>query len=160
MHEAELNRERKEIGEHPEEEAEELSLFYQLKGFSETEANAMASRMAENPEEMLRTLAHEELGLSEQAFASPWRAAGSATVGTAVGAAIPVLPYAFVGGTTALVISFAISTLASLRAWARQRLSSRAGPGGRAGMEMMIIGLAEAAITYGIGLLVSPLMPH
>ena len=76
VHEAELNRERKEIGEHPEEEAEELSLFYQLKGFTEAEANAMAARMAENPEEMLRTLAHEELGLSEQAFANPWRSAG------------------------------------------------------------------------------------
>lgn len=157
VHEAELDRERKEIGEHPEEEREELSLFYQLKGFSETEANAMAARMAENPEEMLRTLAHEELGLSEQAFASPWRSAGSATVATAVGAAVPVLPYLFVGGTTALVISFVISTLAHFGVGAAKVVVT-----GRtwwkSGMEMMVIGLAEAAITYGIGLLVAPLM--
>jgi vacuolar iron transporter family protein len=159
VHEAELNRERKEIGEHPEEEAEELSLFYQLKGFTETEANAMAARMAENPEEMLRTLAHEELGLSEQAFASPWQSAASASVATALGAAVPVLPYLFVGGTTALAISFVISTLAHFGVGAAKVVVT-----GRSwwksGMEMMIIGLAEAAITYGIGLLVSPLMPH
>ncbi|MGA2380207.1 MAG: VIT1/CCC1 transporter family protein [Spirochaetia bacterium] len=159
MHEAELGRERKEIKDHPEEEQEELSLFYQLKGFSEAEANAMAARMAENPEEMLRTLAHEELGLSEQAFANPWRSAASATVATAVGAAVPVLPYLFIGGIAALVTSFVISTLAHFAVGAAKVVVT-----GRSwwksGMEMMVIGLAEAAVTYGIGILVSPLLGH
>jgi len=157
VHEAELGRERKEIKEHPEEEQEELSLFYQLKGFTEAEANAMAARMAENPEEMLRTLAHEELGLSEQAFASPLRSAASATVATAVGAAVPVLPYLFTGGLTALVASFVISTLAHFAVGAAKVVVT-----GRSwwksGLEMMVIGLAEAGITYGIGLLVAPLL--
>jgi vacuolar iron transporter family protein len=157
VHEAELSRERKEIKEHPEEEQEELSLFYQLKGFTEAEANAMAARMAENPEEMLRTLAHEELGLSEQAFASPWRSAVSATAATAVGAADPVLPYLFTGGVTALAASFVISTLAHFAVGAAKVVVT-----GRtwwkSGMEMMVIGLGEAAITYGIGLLVAPLL--
>jgi len=157
VHEAEYSRERKEIAEHPEEEREELSLFYQLKGFTETEANAMAARMAENPEEMLRTLAHEELGLSEQAFANPWTAAVSATAATAVGAAVPVLPYVFTGGITALVISFVISTLAHFGVGAAKVVVT-----GRSwwksGLEMMVIGLGEAAITYGIGLLVAPLL--
>ena len=157
VHEAELGRERKEIREHPEEEKEELSLFYQLKGFSESEANAMAARMAENPEEMLRTLAHEELGLSEQAFANPWSSAVSATVATAVGAAVPVLPYLFTGGVTALLASFVISTLAHFAVGAAKVVVT-----GRSwwksGLEMMVIGLGEAAITYGIGLLVAPLL--
>jgi VIT1/CCC1 family predicted Fe2+/Mn2+ transporter/rubrerythrin len=159
VHEAELGRERKEIKDHPEEEKEELSLFYQLKGFSEAEANAMAARMAENPEEMLRTLAHEELGLSEQAFANPWRSAASATVATAVGAAVPVLPYLFTGGNAALVTSFVISTLAHFAVGAAKVVVT-----GRSwwksGMEMMTIGLGEAAITYSIGLLVAPLLGH
>jgi VIT1/CCC1 family predicted Fe2+/Mn2+ transporter/rubrerythrin len=157
VHEAELGRERKEIKEHPEEEQEELSLFYQLKGFSEAEANAMASKMAENPEEMLRTLAHEELGLSEGAFANPWQSAVSATVATAVGAAVPVLPYLFIGGLAALITSFVISTLAHFAVGAAKVVVT-----GRSwwksGLEMMVIGLGEAAITYGIGLLVAPLL--
>jgi rubrerythrin len=45
VHEAELGRERKEIKEHPEEEQEELSLFYQLKGFTEAEASAETCRI-------------------------------------------------------------------------------------------------------------------
>ncbi len=157
VREAELNRERKEIEDHPEEEQEELSLFYQLKGFTEAEANAMAARMAQNPEEMLRTLAHEELGLSEQAFANPWTSAGSATLSTAIGAAVPVLPYLFVGGVTALAISFVISTLAHFAVGAAKVVVT-----GRtwwkSGLEMMLIGLGEAAITYGIGLLISPIL--
>jgi len=157
VHEAELDRERREIKDHPEEEREELSLFYQLKGFTEAEANAMAGRMAENPEEMLKTLAHEELGLSDQAFQSPWRSAASATVSTAVGAAVPVLPYLFIGGAAALITSFVISTVAHFAGGAAKVVVT-----GRtwwkSGLEMMFIGLGEAAITYGIGLLISPLL--
>jgi vacuolar iron transporter family protein len=155
VREAELARERKEISEHPEEEREELSLFYQLKGFTQQEADAMASRMAENPEEMLRTLAHEELGLSDQAFANPWVSAGSATVSTALGAIIPVLPYLFSTGLTALLTSFIISTLAHFAVGAAKVVVT-----GRSwwksGLEMMLIGLGEAAITYGIGLAIAP----
>ncbi len=157
VHEAELSKERKEIHEHPEEEQEELSLFYQLKGFSETEANAMAARIAENPEEMLKTLAHEELGLSDQAFQNPWQSAVSATISTAVGAAVPVLPYLFLGGVTALVTSFVISTLAHFAVGAAKVIVT-----GRSwwksGLEMMFIGLGEAAITYGVGIAISPLL--
>jgi VIT1/CCC1 family predicted Fe2+/Mn2+ transporter/rubrerythrin len=157
VHEAELSRERHEIKENPDEEREELSLFYQLKGFSEEEANSMAARMAENPEEMLKTLAHEELGLSEQAFQNPWRSAVSATAATAVGAAVPVLPYLFIGGLAALITSFVISTLAHFAVGAAKVVVTGRS-WWRSGMEMMVIGLGEAAITYGIGLLVAPLL--
>jgi len=157
VHEAEMERERREIAEKPEEEEEELSLFYQLKGFTQVEADAMAARMAKNPEEMLKTLAHEELGLSEQAFPDPWRSALSATAATALGATIPVLPYLFATGVIALAISFVVSTLAHFAVGAAKVVVT-----GRvwwkSGLEMMLIGLGEAAITYGIGLLVAPLM--
>lgn len=157
VHEAEMNRERKEIADNLDEERQELSLFYQLKGFTEAEADAMSSRMAENPEEMLKTLAHEELGLSEQAFPNPWRSAASATAATALGAAIPVLPYVFTTGVPALVISFIVSTVAHFGVGAAKVVvTGRAW--WRSGLEMMLIGLGEAAITYGIGLLVAPMI--
>jgi vacuolar iron transporter family protein len=61
---------------------------------------------------LLKTLAHEELGLSEKSFPNPWKSAVSATVSTAVGAIVPVIPFMFFTGTTALAWSFAISTAA------------------------------------------------
>ena len=157
VYQAEMNKERREITENPEEEKEELSLFYQLKGFSEREARSMAEKMSVDPDEMLKALAHEELGLSARAFPNEWKSAASATVSTAVGAVIPVLPYVITSGLTALLISFVVSTAAHFAVGAAKVIVT-----GRSwlksGLEMMLIGLGEAAITYGIGLLVSPIL--
>ncbi len=59
---ANVERERQEIAEHPEEEKEELSLFYQLKGVDETTADQIAEQLSKRPDAMLRALAQEELG--------------------------------------------------------------------------------------------------
>jgi len=155
VYEAEMDRERNEIELNPEEEREELELFYQLKGFSEEEAKTLTARLASQPEQFLKMLAHEELGLSEQSFPNEWRSAISAMLSTAVGAVIPVLPFVFTSGMTALVISLVISTLAHFAVGALKTIVT-----GRSwlksGMEMTMIGLGEAAITYLIGLLISP----
>jgi len=154
VYSAEIERERREIAENPKEELEEMALFYQLKGFSPVEAEKMAAKLAEQPEHFLQTLTHEELGLSERSFPNPWRAAFSATASTAVGAFIPVVPFFFMHGTPALIASFIISTAAHFGVGAAKVIVT-----GRSwfksGMEMTFVGLGEAIITYGIGLLIA-----
>ena len=49
---ANLAREREEVLAHPEEEKEELSLFYQLKGLTEAEADMIVERIAQDPEKL------------------------------------------------------------------------------------------------------------
>jgi predicted membrane protein (TIGR00267 family) len=155
LYEAEVERERHEIEENPKEEIEELELFYQLKGFTAGEAKAMAQRLAEKPDQLLKVLAHEELGLSEQTFPHEWRAAVSATISTAIGAAVPVLPFLFATGMTALIISLIVSTIAHFLVGASKVLVT-----GRSwlksGTEMTLVGLGEAAVTYALGLLIAP----
>lgn len=155
VYEAEVEREKLEIENSPQEELEELELFYQLKGFTEAEAKTMALRLSEKPDQFLKTLVHEELGLSEESFPNEWRASISATVSTAIGASIPVLPFLFTSGMTALIISLIVSTLAHFLVGASKVLVT-----GRSwvksGLEMTLVGLGEAAITYVIGLLVAP----
>ncbi len=155
VYEAEVERERREIEENPKEELEELELFYQLKGFTVVEAHAMAQRLAEKPDQLLKALAHEELGLSEQTFPNEWRAAVSATISTAIGAAVPVLPFLFATGMTALAISLIVSTVAHFLVGASKVLVT-----GRSwvksGTEMTLVGLGAAAITYALGLLIAP----
>jgi VIT1/CCC1 family predicted Fe2+/Mn2+ transporter/rubrerythrin len=157
VYEAEVERERREMEQHPEEEKEEMELFYQLKGFTPEEAKAMVERLSHQPEQFLKTLAHEELGLSEQTFPHPWKSAWSATISTALGAAVPVIPFLFATGTTALTISLVVSTVAHFAVGASKVLVT-----GRSwlksGMEMTIVGLGEAAITYAIGLLIAPMI--
>ncbi len=155
VYEAELERERKEIEMDPEQEQEEMALFYELKGFKTEEARQLASRLAEQPDQMLKTLAHEELGLSEATFPNPWRSAISASISTALGAFIPVLPFFFLTGLEALATSFVISTLAHFLVGASKTIVT-----GRSwwksGAEMTVVGLGEAIITYTIGVLISP----
>jgi len=157
VYEAELEREGHEIANSPEEEKEELELFYQLKGFTPEEAKTMVTRLSEQPGQLLKSLAHEELGLSEQTFPNQWVAAFSASISTAIGAAIPVIPFFFASGMTALVISFAVSTLAHFAVGASKVLVT-----GRSwiksGTEMTLIGLGEAGATYLLGILISPLV--
>src|SRR5260370_31334610 len=49
VYEAEIAREKAEVEENPEEEIEEMSLFYQLQGFNAEEQQRMAERLAEQP---------------------------------------------------------------------------------------------------------------
>ncbi|MGH8102442.1 MAG: VIT1/CCC1 transporter family protein, partial [Chthoniobacterales bacterium] len=88
VYEAEISRERAEVEENPEEEIEEMSLFYQLQGFSPEESQRMAERLAEQPEQFVQAMAQSELGLSEHRFPNYWTAAFSAGVSTAIGAFI------------------------------------------------------------------------
>jgi len=150
VYQAEIQREKREIEEEPEEEQEELALYYQLKGFTEEESNVLAARMAENPDQLLRTLAHEELGLSEESFPNPWVAAVAATVSTAIGAFIPIIPFFFMQGIAAVIAAALISLLAHFAIGAAKTLVT-----GRSwvasGMEMTVVGAIEAVITYTLG---------
>ena len=155
VYEAELDRERREIEENPEEEKQELELFYQLKGFTAEESSMMAGRLTENPEQFLKTLAHEELGLSSTSFPNPIKEALSATAATAVGGIIPVIPFIFFSGSFAIIVSLSISTAAHFLVGVLKTIVTGRS-WWRSGLEMTLVGLLTAAIAYGVGVLLSP----
>jgi VIT1/CCC1 family predicted Fe2+/Mn2+ transporter/rubrerythrin len=157
MQEAEIRRERQEIEQRPEEEEEELALFYQLKGLPEDEAKALAARLIAQPDSALRTLGSEELGITEQSFPNPWIAALSATLSTASGAFVPIVPFFFTRGYSAIIASFVISTLAHFLIGAAKTVVTGLSPW-RSGGEMTIVGLGEALITYALGLFFGPVV--
>jgi VIT1/CCC1 family predicted Fe2+/Mn2+ transporter/rubrerythrin len=157
VHESELAKERREISEHPEEELEELELFYQLKGLTLEEAKLLASRIARNPEEMLKTLAHEELGLSQERMPKPWTSAFSSMVSTALGAFLPVIPFFFATGIPAIVSAAAISILAHFAVGAAKSLVT-ARSWWASGLEMTLVAVIAGSVTYALGLLAAPLI--
>ena len=151
VNESEVARERAEIEEDPHEELLELELFYQLKGFSAEEARSMAERIQKEPKQFLRTLVHEELGLSEETFPNPLRSTVSAGVSTAVGGFIPIIPFFFTVGMPAVIASFIISTIAHFAVGASKALITTR-PWWASGLEMTMVGILEAAVTYGLGM--------
>ena len=150
VYESEVAREKAEIEEDPHEELLELELFYQLKGFSADEARTMAERLQKEPKQFLRTLVHEELGLNEDTFPNPWRSTVSATVSTAIGGFIPIIPFFFAVGMPAVIASFVISTLAHFIVGASKSLVTTRS-GWASGAEMTVVGVIEAGSTYGLG---------
>jgi VIT1/CCC1 family predicted Fe2+/Mn2+ transporter/rubrerythrin len=151
VYEAEIAREKAEVEENPEEEIEEMSLFYQLQGFSPEEAQKMAERLGENPEQLVQAMAQSELGLSEHRFPSPWKSSASAAISTAIGAFIPIVPFFFMSGIAAVVWAFAISIVAHFLVGAVKSLITLRS-WWASGLEMTIVGVIEAAVTYGLGL--------
>jgi VIT1/CCC1 family predicted Fe2+/Mn2+ transporter/rubrerythrin len=151
VYEAEISRERAEVEENPEEEIEEMSLFYQLQGFSPEESQKMAERLAEQPEQFVQAMAQSELGLSEHRFPNQWTAALSAGISTAIGAFIPIIPFFFSGGVEAVIISFGISLVAHFAVGALKSLITIRS-WWASGLEMTWIGVIVAVVTYGLGL--------
>lgn len=151
VYEAEISRERAEVEENPEEEIEEMSLFYQLQGFSPEESQKMAERLAQQPEQFVQVMAQSELGLSEHRFPNQWTAATSAGVSTAIGAFVPIIPFFFLGGMTAMIISFGISLVAHFLVGALKSLITIRS-WWASGLEMTWIGIIVAVVTYGLGL--------
>src|SRR6058998_1996504 len=151
VYEAEIAREKAEIQENPEEEIEEMSLFYQLQGFGPEESQKMAERLAEQPEQMVRAMAQSELGLSEHRFPNPWKSSASAAISTAIGAFIPIIPFFFMSGIAAVIASFAISIVAHFGVGAVKSLITLRS-WWASGFEMTFVGVIEAALTYGLGL--------
>ncbi|WP_322791720.1 VIT1/CCC1 family protein [Bellilinea sp.] len=143
-----------EIEQAPEEEAEELALIYEYRGIPAEQASQMARKIMQNKEGALDTLAREELGIDpEELGGSAWEAAITSFILFAIGAVIPVLPYTFLGGTTALLLSILLSVFGLFVLGAAITLFT-----GRSilysGARMVIFGMLAAAITFGIGRLI------
>jgi vacuolar iron transporter family protein len=147
---ANVERERQEIAEHPEEEQEELSLFYQLKGIDEATADAMAAQLAKQPDAMLRALAAEEFGITGDR-GDPKQAAVAAGISTGLGAMVPVIPFIFTTGTVAIVTAAVISLIAHFLVGAAKSLFTLR-TWWSAGLEMTLAGVIVGGATYLVGL--------
>ena len=151
--EANVERERQEIAEHPEEERQELSLFYQLKGIDEPTADVLAERVSQNPEALLQALSVEEFGASPHGGDgdNAVQAAAAAGISTGLGAIVPVIPFIFTTGTTAIVIAAVISLVAHFLVGAAKSLVTLRS-WWSAGLEMTLAGVIVGGATYIVGL--------
>lgn len=153
LYEREIEIEREELAEFPEEEREELALIFRAKGIDAFEARGLATRIMKRPQAALDTLVREELGLDPAELGSPWVAAGSSFVSFALGAVIPVIPYMVSAGTAALGAAAGLSGVTLLGAGAAISIFTGRRPAA-AGLRMVAIGALGAAATYGIGRLI------
>ncbi len=136
---------------HPEEEIEELVRFYETKGFRRDEAEAIAQRVSTKMELREELTIGEEVGLTSEESWPPMKAGVLTALSFAVASVVPILPFAFVRVTPA-VITAALASIASLFAVGASKAIFTRKSWIRSGLEMMAIGTLAAAATYAIGL--------
>ncbi len=154
LYENQMQLEMEEIETNPEGETKELALIYMAKGIDEAKAHELAIETMKDKSQAHSILVKEELGLdTEELSASAWEAAIYSFVLFAIGAIIPIIPFMFISGFTAVVFSVAASTLGLFLIGAAITLFT-----GRnvwhSGFRQVLFGLAAAAITFGIGHLI------
>jgi VIT1/CCC1 family predicted Fe2+/Mn2+ transporter len=81
---------------------------------------------------------------------SPWGAAAGSFVAFAVGAAVPVIPYLFGGGSLVFGLSLGLSLIALFAVGAAVSLLTGRGMV-FSGLRQLTIGLVAATVTFAIG---------
>ena len=151
LYEAELFHEKAELENHPQDAKEEMSLFYQLKGVPEDEADKITEKLASSPDQFIKAMAAEKLNATEESLSNPFFSAFVGSASTAIGAFIPIIPFFFVGGYEGVILAAVISICAHFAVGAAKSLVT-VRSWWASGLEMTLVGVLEGAITYGIGL--------
>ncbi len=152
IYHAEITREREAIEMNGPEARELLSLYYQVKGLPEEDTLTIVNHIARDPDQLLKALASERLGSSEEALANPTVSAVSGALSTAMGAAVPILPFFFLQGIPAVIAAAVVSLAAHFAVGAAKSLIT-VRSWWSSGLEMTVVGAIEGAVTYGIGIL-------
>lgn len=146
--------EMEELLHNPEGEERELALIYMTKGIPEEQARKMANEVINNKDHAHEILVKEELGINaEDLKGSAMEAAISSFILFGIGAIIPVIPFFFLQGNLAILISAIASGAGLFLIGAAITLFTGKNvwySGGR----QMLFGLAAAAVTFGIGKLI------
>jgi VIT1/CCC1 family predicted Fe2+/Mn2+ transporter len=151
LYENQIQLELDELENNPEGEEKELALIYFAKGIDEVQAQQMAKAVMLDTDKAHQILIKEELGIStEDLKGSAMEAAISSFVLFAIGAIIPVIPFFFLGGLKAVIISAFLSAIGLFAIGSAITLFT-----GKSiafsGFRQVVFGLLAAAITYVIG---------
>ena len=154
LYENQMQLELEELENNPEGEQWELALIYQSKGIPEEQAKQMAKDIISNKELAHEVLIKEELGINKEDLeGSAMEAAVASFILFAVGAIIPVIPFFFVGGFRAIILSSIFSGFGLFLIGASITLFTGKSIW-HSGFRQVVFGLAAAAITFGIGRLI------
>lgn len=119
-------------------------------GFAEDTAQRAATELPLNERRFVNFSARTIFGLDPDQLGSPTTAAISSLALFAFGAAVPLVPWFFTNGTAAVIASVIATAFASVVVGAYvSRTAAR--PIGRGALRQLLIVVAAAAVTYGIG---------
>ncbi|HWB66863.1 MAG TPA: VIT1/CCC1 transporter family protein [Mycobacteriales bacterium] len=145
---AEIAVERAEIERRPHSEEAELAGMFRHRGLSRELAARVAHELSQDPDETWRIHVREELGVDPDQQPSPYVAGASSFITFAVGAFVPLLPYAAGAHTLLWSIGFGAVALLGLGA-AVARFTKR--PVLLGALRQLALGAVAVAVVFGVG---------
>ncbi len=149
VYEHEIEVEKEEIRLMPDIEEDELALIYATRGVPKEHARLLAKEVMSDPERALQEKIQAELKIGES-HTTPFKEGWITGFATAIGAFIPVAPFLFTTGLTAIWISFSLAMLSHFGVGAARSLFTGRGLI-RSGFDMFVVGLGVAAVGYIVG---------
>lgn len=146
----ELQVERQELADEPEGEMRELAAMYRARGVPEQDAMTVARILSANEKVALDTHARLELGIDPDDYGSPVKASVFSFASFTLGAILPLFPWFFAHGSTAVLLSIVIGALAALLLGAFIGAMAGRSVMGTALRQLLVAALA-AAVTFGVG---------
>jgi VIT1/CCC1 family predicted Fe2+/Mn2+ transporter len=137
----------------PEEEEAELTRFYQGQGFSEEEAEAVATRVMSQMALRAEYTIGEEIGLTSEESWPPVKAGLLTGLSFAIASLVPILPFALLDVTPAAITAALASLAALFGVGASKAIFTRKSWVG-SGLEVLGVGTLAAIASYAIGLLI------
>jgi VIT1/CCC1 family predicted Fe2+/Mn2+ transporter len=129
------------------EEPQTLATYYEARGFTRRESEAIADRVASEMRTRAMYTLGEEVGLTSEESWPPIKAALSTGLSFAVASTIPVIPFAFMEVTHAVVTSIIASIACLFGVGASKAIFTRKN-WIRSGIEMMAIGTLASAASF------------
>jgi len=147
---SEIEREKWEIEHKPDNERKEIEDIYLAKGFSGKELEMIVKKITSDKKVWLDTMLTEELNLNLDIAGNPLKSAVRMFVSFLFGGILPILPFFFFTGISALFVAIGISVSTSFVVGViKSRMANTNKIIG--GLEMAGLGTGVALIGYGIG---------
>ncbi|TML14300.1 MAG: hypothetical protein E6G39_08525 [Actinobacteria bacterium] len=141
---------RRLVARNPKLVLDSLSAHLEATGFGRATAQTAAAELSLDEERFLDFTARALFGINLDELGSPLTAATTSLAYFAGGALVPLMPWFFIGGTGAAALSIGLTAIASLVfGGVVARFSDR--PAAFGALRQLVIVVAAAATTYGIG---------
>lgn len=137
----------------PETKKKQLVDAYERKGFTKEEAESIVRRLSHDPAELLKAILAEEHGVDNEERESSLRLAAYTAIAFAFAGLIPVLPFFVMPALSGMITSVILTSVALFAAGVIRALTTLNSVI-KSGIEMVLVGLGSAVVTYIIGALV------
>jgi len=154
---SELQREKREVKEVPQQETREIYDIYYRKGFRGDLLHKIVKKITSSKKLWISTMMTDELQLSKEQLVNPYKSALIVGISALIGSTIPLLPFFFTSIKIGIISSLIASTLALFLTGAL-KAKFTIGNWLKNGIEMAVIGMVTALLGYGIGLLLGKII--